>query len=164
MRAEANDLAVLQDENLVGGFDGGDSLGDLDDGDAFAPFADARAELLLRRAVESGRGIVENQQTRLFQQGPRDGKALLLAAGKCHAALPDDGLETVFEAGYEIIRLCGLGDFDDLFVRRVRIAPADVFGDRAAEEDGFLQDHAHEGAQFAQFVFLHVVSVDRHRA
>ena len=164
MLAEADDLAVLQDENLVGGFDGGDALGDLDDGDAFAPFADARAELLLRRAVESGCGIVQNQQPRLFQQGSRDGKALLLAARKRYAALPDDGLEAVFETGYELIGLRGLRDFDDLLVRRVRISPADVFGDRAAEEDGFLQDHAHEGAQFAQFVILHVVAVDRHHA
>ncbi len=159
MLAEPDDFAILQDENLVGGFDGGDTLGDLDDGDAFAPFADARAELLLRRAGESGRGIVENQQPRLFQQGPRDGKALLLATGKRHAALPDDGIEAVFETGYEFIGLRGLGDFDDLFVRRVRIAPADVFGDGSAEEDGFLQDHAHEGAEFAQLIVLHVVSV-----
>src|SRR5882672_6394529 len=65
---------------------------DKNDGHAAAQRVDGARETLRRRAVEIGRRFIEDQHTRLLEQGARDSHALALAAGEVGASLSDLGL------------------------------------------------------------------------
>jgi hypothetical protein len=60
-------------------------------GDAFSVVLD----LGLGAAVERARRLVEDQDRRILEQGPRDRDALLLAARQLQSALADFGVVTV---------------------------------------------------------------------
>ena len=73
--------------------------------------------------VDGGGRVVHDQDLRLFQQCPRDAQPLLLAAGDVRAALFDIGVIFVGEGLDELIRLRKLADANQVFIRRVLIAP-----------------------------------------
>jgi len=58
-------------------------------------FADRAADFLFRQRVERRGGFVENEQLRMTQESPCNGKALLLAARDFHAAFSDQRVPTL---------------------------------------------------------------------
>ena len=56
------------------------------------------ADLCVRRGIDGGGGVVQDQDAGLFQQCAGNAEALLLAAGDVVAALLDVGLVLVGEA------------------------------------------------------------------
>jgi hypothetical protein len=91
---------------------------------------------LLAFEIDLARGLVENQNCRIAQDGPSQRDALALAAGKFAAALADHGLVTVLEFLFDEamgMRLLRRGDH--LFARGVRRAVLDVVEDRVVEEE-----------------------------
>ena len=67
-----------------------------------SPFVTRSSAVLdraLRHAVDAGRGLVEDEDRRVLEQRPRDGDALLLAAGEPVAAFAHDGVVAVRQAG-----------------------------------------------------------------
>ena len=105
-----------------------------------------------------------NEDLRLFQQRPRDAKPLLLPAGDVCAALLDVGVVFVGEGLDELICLRKPAHAHHFLIRRIRVAPAEVFPDRAGEEDVLLQHYRDLIAQRLQIVFAHVDAADAHRA
>ncbi len=92
--------------------------------------------------VEAGGGFVEDQNSRVGQDGAGDGDALALAAGKFDAAFADDGVVFVFEILGEFVDAGDAAGFEDLFFGGAGAGEGDVFFDAAIEEEGVLQDHA----------------------
>ena len=76
---------------------------------------------------------------------------MLLAAGKVHAALPENGAVSLGEGGDEAVRLRNAGGRLHFRVRRLRPAPADVLRDCPGEKGAFL---GHHGDPFAQGVLV----------
>src|SRR5277367_5506274 len=118
--------------------------------DRGAPLHDAAKliqDLLFSVGVDARQGIVQNQNAGIAQHGAGDGRALLLSAGKSHAALSDHGLEAsgkFIELSANMSRLSGA---EDLFVASRGDAEGDVFAQRLAEEKCLLGDEADVSAQ-----------------
>ena len=95
MAALLGDPAVLDHEDRVGLADRREPVGDHERG---AALERGRERLLhggLGLAVEVRGGLVEHDDVGRLEQQPRDGHALLLAAGEAVAAVADDRVETV---------------------------------------------------------------------
>src|SRR6476659_3204966 len=90
--ATLDDLAAVEDEDLVGVADGGEPVGDGHRGAALGEVVERLLHGALGAGVEGAGGLVEEQDGRVAQDGPRDRDALLLAAREPVAALADDGV------------------------------------------------------------------------
>ena len=88
MFAYAGDLAVVQDDDLVGVPDGADALGHDDPGGVLAGLVQGAAEDPVGLIVQGGEGVVEEEDLRLPGDGPGDGEPLLLPAGEVGAPWP----------------------------------------------------------------------------
>ena len=64
-------------------------MGDRQGGAAVRHSAQRRLDVLFGTAVQGAGGLVQDQNPRVFQNGPGDGDSLLLAAGQLQAALPN---------------------------------------------------------------------------
>ena len=133
----ADDLAVVEHQNLVGVDDGGDALRDHDAGRLACTrlVRAARSRASVRR-VERRERVVEHQDLRLLDECPRDREPLSLAAGEVRAALRDRCLEL---SGSLLDEVPGLGDVERLpqvVVGRIRVPVAQVGRDSAGEEVG----------------------------
>ena len=74
----------------------------------------SRLDGALGARVERRRGLVEDHQRRVLQEGARDRDALLLAARKLHAALADHGVVLLRQRQDELVHLRRLGRLDHL--------------------------------------------------
>ena len=164
MPAAGRDAAVVEHEDHVGVLHRGDALRD----DDLRRVGDLRRERLADQRVgarvDGACRVVENQNLRVLQQGARDAQALLLAAGDVGAALFDVGVVALREGADEVVRLRELAGVDELLVRRVLVAPAQVLLDRAGEQHVFLQHHRDRAAQRVEVVAAHVDAADLHGA
>ena len=140
MRALFDDLAFVEDDDLVGLEDGVEAMGDGDDSSSLHQLAGGFFEQGFGFGVERGGGFVENQNRRVFEEGAGEGKALGLSAGEAGAAFADEGFIFLGQRFDEVMQARGFGGADDFFVGRVRFAKADVFGDGGVEEVWFLGD------------------------
>jgi len=91
VRAAFEDAAILHHKNLLGAANGGKTVRDDERGAAAHQVAQAFLNERLRFGIKAGGGFVEYQDARIGQDGAGDGNALLLSAGKLHAAFADDG-------------------------------------------------------------------------
>ena len=122
------------------------------------------ADLCVRRGIDGGGGVVQDQDAGLFQQCAGNAEALLLAAGDVVAALLDVGLVLVGEALDKFIGACLLAGVLDLGVGGVGVAPAQVLGNRAAEQLVLLQHHGDVVAQGVEVISAHINAADGHAA
>ena len=91
MRALFDDLAFVEDDDLVGLEYGVEAVGDGDGGASLHEFACGFFEQGFGFGVERGGGFVEDKDGRVFEEGAREGEALGLSAGEAGAAFTDDG-------------------------------------------------------------------------
>ena len=88
--------------------------------------------LILR--IDVGRGLVQNDNGRVFQHGPGDSKALALAAGQVGAPSANNRIIAPLQLADEGITAGGLGHCLHLGVRSAGPAHADVLPDGFVEE------------------------------
>ena len=93
-----DDLAVLEHEDLVGAADRRQPVRDDERRAALAQAPQAVLDHRLALAVEARRGLVEDEDARVGEDGPRDRDALALAAGELDAALADHRVVALLEA------------------------------------------------------------------
>ena len=108
MRAALDDLALVEDDDLVGVDDGRQAVGDHQRRAVGGDPVERRLDLALGVDVEGRGRLVEDQDRRRLQHRAGDGDALLLAAGQFQAALADLGRVAVGQAGDEAGDLRGL--------------------------------------------------------
>ena len=81
--------ALVEHEDLVAVYHGGEPVGDDDAGPAPGGLVEGAHDGGLGDGVEGGGGLVEDEDGRVLEDGAGDGHALLLAAGELQAALAD---------------------------------------------------------------------------
>ena len=94
--------------------------------------------------VHSGGGIIQNQNSGLFQQGPGNTQPLLLTAGDIGASLLDVGIVALGEAADEFIGTSQTAGVNQFLVGGVWIAPAQILLDGAGEQGILLEHHLEE--------------------
>jgi len=98
MAARLDEATRIQDQDAIGVDDRRQPVRD----DQRRATAGNLVELCLDQAfgarIQRRRGLVENEQRRVFQQGARDRDTLLFAAGKLEPAFADLGFEAVRQA------------------------------------------------------------------
>src|SRR5208283_3323445 len=90
--------------------------------------------------VHAGEGIVEHQDSRITDQRPRNGRALLLASGERQATLADQRVVAVGEALDLSSDAGGLGGPADVRIAGVLRSERDVLADGVAEQKRLLRD------------------------
>ncbi len=123
-----------------------------------------RADLRLRRRVDRGGRVVEDQDARVDREGARDRDPLPLAARERDAALADHRLVALRQPLDELVRLREPRDALDLGVAHLRAAERDVLAHGRREEERILRDDADLAAQRGERDVAHVDAVDEHAA
>ena len=115
-------------------------------------------------AVQAGRGLIQDQDGRVREEGARDRHALALAAGQLHAALAHHRVIALGQAHDEVVRAGLPRRVLDLGLRRAGPAVGDVLGQRAVEQDGLLLHDRDLTAQRGLLRLGDVLSVDQDAA
>ena len=79
--AQLGDVPVVEDDDFVRIADSGEAVRDNEGGAVPHKLGDGRAHFPLVLRIQVGRGFVQDQNRRLFQQSARNGKPLPLPAG-----------------------------------------------------------------------------------
>ena len=162
--ARLHQPAPVQHQDAVGGDDARQPVGDyqrrLADHQPLERLLDRR--LVLR--VDAGQRLVEQQYRRRLQQRPGDGKPLALSAGEPDAALPDPRVVPVRQLGDVLVGVRRARGLLHLGRRRVRLAEAQIVGDRPLEDVRVLGHDRELPAERVQRQVPDVVSAQRDAA
>ena len=164
MGPDIADLALLEDEDLVGRDQRREAMGNDDQRPAGGDARNVGVDDRLAFGVEGARRLVEDEDARIDDQRPGDGQPLALPAGKVRRAFVDVGLVA---ARQPVDELLGAGEpRRPHHVLEGRIGPrrGDVVADRAAEQEVLLQDDADAPPQMIDVVFADVDAVDLDQA
>ena len=140
MGAAFYDVSVLQHQNAVGVDHAGQAMSKNDRG----PAAHQPVECLLYHrlvlGIDRGQGLVEHQNRGVTQQGPGDGDALALTAGKPDSPFADDSVIAPRQPGDEVMGVGGPGGGFELLAGRLGLAEAQIVLDRTVEQIRVLID------------------------
>ncbi len=92
IRAGLDDPAVVEDQDAVGVAQGGQAMGDQDDGAVGPGGIDGFLDEPFAGVVQRRGPLVEDQDRRVLEEDPGQGDPLPLTAGEVLAALGDAGL------------------------------------------------------------------------
>src|SRR6185312_6421700 len=107
MRSRGDDLAFHEQDDLFVVFDGGDLLGDGQQGDARVVAPDVGEDLLFGVRIHAGREVVQQQDTRFDGERAGQHDALFLTAGQGSTPFGNHSVELIGEAIDEIAELGG---------------------------------------------------------
>ena len=122
------------------------------DHDHRAPFSQARKRhlhLAFGVGIHRRRGLVKNQDGRVFQERARYRDALPLAAGKSDAAIADHRVHAVRQSLDEACATRGAGGLRHLFVARFGTGEPNVVRYAHGEHVAFLKHEGDEAGQLA---------------
>src|SRR5579864_2251697 len=159
--AQLHDAPFVQHRNTVGVAHGGDTVRDEDSSAPVHDLAQVVENFFLSIGVYAGKGVVEDQDARIANDGARYRGTLLLAARERDAALAYHSLVLLREAldvGGDIGRfrrgahllVCGVGD-----------AEGDVVAHRGAEKEGLLRHEPDIAAQSRQRILAHRPAIEQ---
>lgn len=94
-----NDVALVEDEDAVGVFDGGEAVGDDDGGAVLHEELEAGLDMGFGEGVDAGGGFIEDEEGGVFEDNADEGDELALATGEAVATFADIGVEAVGEGG-----------------------------------------------------------------
>ena len=118
------DPAVVDDHDLVGVADGGEAVGDDEDGAADAQAFQRFLHFGFAFGVERAGGFVEQQQRRVFQDGAGDADALALAARQPHTSFAQESVVALGQGADEVVRVRCFGGGANLVVAGLGLAYA----------------------------------------
>lgn len=133
MASTLNDALAVDDDDLVGIPDGGETVGDGDGGAVSGELLQAFLDVAFTFIVQGAGGLIQDQDRRIFKEYPGNGDPLLLAAGKPCAPLAHKGVVAVRKLHDEIVDAGLFGGGNDLLVSGSWFSVGDVFTDGAAE-------------------------------
>ncbi len=164
MRAALHDVTAFDDQDLVGAPDSGKTVRDHERGPAAHEVRQALLDHGLRFRIEARCGFIENQNARIGENRPRDGKPLPLAAGKLHAAFPDDRVVALLELFGELIDARDAAGFEHLALGGAGTREHHILADGAIEQEGLLQNHAELRAVAGKFDAAEIDAIDENAA
>ncbi len=159
-----HDAALVHDGDPVGEVQRRAPVGDEQRGAALHDAPQGGVDPLFHPGVDRARGIVEDQDARVRQDGPGEGDPLPLASRQAQPSLADDGVVTLRQLFDERVRLGGACGRLHLAVCGGRVPVGDVRPHRVGEEEALLEDDADLAAQRGKRHVAHVVPVDAHGA
>ena len=111
-----------------------------------------------------GQRVIEHQDARVANDGARNGRALLLPAGKRDAALAHQRAITLGKALDVVGDVGRLGSAADVFVGGILRSEGDVVANAVAEQERLLRNEADVGAQNLQRILANRPAIDQNRA
>lgn len=87
MASTLNDALAVDDDDLVGIPDGGETVGDGDGGAVSGELLQAFLDVAFTFIVQGAGGLIQDQDRRIFKEYPGNGDPLLLSARKPCAPL-----------------------------------------------------------------------------
>ena len=141
MAAALGHPAFFQNQNAVGPLNGRQPVGDDEGGPADHQFIQRVLHQALAFRIQGGGRFVQDQNAGVLQNGPGDGDALALTAGKLAAALADLGFVAVRQLQDEVMGIGRLGRRHHFLPGRIQAPVKDVFKNGRAEQDGVLRHH-----------------------
>ena len=91
--------------------------------------------------VNAGRGLIQNNNRRIFQHGSGNRNPLLFTAGKRRTALTNDGIISIWQGHNKVMAARFFCSGNHLFLRSVRAAEFDIVTDRIPEQIYILEHH-----------------------
>ena len=164
MGAPLDDLALVQDDDLVGVADRRQPVGDRERRPPLGEALELGLHGVLGLGVKRAGGLVEHEHRRVAQHRAGDRHALLLTARESVTPLADDRVIAVGQRRDQGVDAGGARRVLDLLVGRLGTGEAQVVADAGVEEVRLLGDHADGGRQRGQRRVAHVDAVDRHPA
>ena len=131
MSAGLRDAALAQHQDAVGVSHRGQAMGDDEAGAVVHQALQRLLHQRLRFAIERAGGLVQDQDSRVLQQRPRDGDALPLPAGEVDSALAQQRFIAIWQGEDELVCIGRLRRRDDFVVAGIGPAVRDVLADAA---------------------------------
>ena len=164
MGALLNDLTVIDNKNLVGMAHSFQPVSNHNDRLIVGQFCNGLHQLLLVLRVHVGGGFVQNDDRRILHDGPGNGDALALAAGKRAACLADDGVKALRQCHDKVVAPRLLCSGLHLLHGGIGLSEADVIGDGVREQIGPLEHEGEIADQTVVAVLPHIVPTKAHAA
>ena len=158
----ADDAAIIQNDDLFGILDGGDTLRNDQQGTGAGVGLERLAQCRIRLVIQRRETVVEDVNGSLLDQGACDGQALFLPAGYVHAALGHLRLHPLRLGVDELTCLGDIGGQLQFLITGVLIAVEQVGLDRTGEQVALLRYEADAVAQFvlAHLPDIHAINLD----
>ncbi len=147
MRGHVQHLPVRHHDDAVGVSERREPVGDDERGAVLDEQVERALDQLLVLGVDGGRGLVQNQQVGVLENGPRDADALPLAAAEAASLLARVGVVGLGELHDEIVCIGDPRGPDHVLLACLRLAVTNVLQDRFPEQEGAL---AHGGELFPE--------------
>ena len=106
-----------------------------------------KADSVFGCGVECGRGFIEDEYRGIFQEGARNCKALTFAARQSAPTFSDQGVKAFRFARDDRRALRFFKCCEDVVIGGIRATDADIIGNRACKQHGFLKDDADMAAK-----------------
>ena len=160
VRAELDDLAVVDDCDAIGAHRGGESVRHDDRGTTLEDRVEAGLHQRLRLEVEVRRRLVEHEHARPGEERAGERDELPLTRRERHAAFVHRRVEPLGEPVDEVGQPDAMDRLPDLVVGGVRLRELDVVADVPGEEERLLRNDAQLPAQRFDRDVAQVVAVD----
>ena len=147
MIALLDDLAVCQQDNIIGMLDGGQAVGNDQHGADVLHLFQRVLNEKLSLGVDVGGGLVQDHHRRTVDDGPGETQQLPLTGGEVVAPLPDDLVQSLLLTGDEGIGVDVLAGLPDLVIGEAVLPEDDVASNRAGEKEHILEHLAEVTAQ-----------------
>src|SRR5215470_10720308 len=161
MGALVDESALVEDEDRVGGQDGGQPVGDDQRGAAPQQVGQGGLDVVFGEAVQVGGGLVQNDDLRVAQDDPGDRQPLFFPAGQPVATLADDSVVAVGQGADELVQVRRLRGAGQVGVAGTGAGVAQVVGDRGVKQEGVLEHHAQLGRERGSGDLAQVGAVDQ---
>lgn len=160
MGALFDDASFIKDDDVFAMHDGADAVGDDDGGATLELGVEGFEDAAFGFGIDSGEGVVEDDDAGISEEGAGYGGALFLSAAEVYSAFAEDS----FIAEREFFDFIGdvgyAGDAVDVFGGCVWLAEGDVIMNGVAEEESFLEDDADAVAEFFEGNVANIAAIN----
>ena len=164
MGALLHDLAVGQDDDVVGVLDGAQAVSHDQHGADVLHLFQGVLDEHFRFRVDVCRGLIEDHHGGLVQDGPCEAQQLPLSGGEVVALLPDGFVQTALQLLDEAVSVDIPAGLPDLFIGDIVRAQYNIAADISGEQENILEHLAKVAAQGRDLDVLDIDAVDENLA
>ncbi len=151
MAALFNNLTIVDDADHVGVTNGAQAMGNDNRGTAVQQCAQGVLDQAFGQAVDIGSGLIQYQDARVGQDGPRNAEQLPLTDREVRGALLQAGVVAAWFGDNKVMGIGLAGGLFDFLVGGIGAAEADIAGDGAGKQERVLRNKANLLVELALF-------------